>query len=191
MMQSDRQFFRVAMPIANWALNNMHIVGGAFAYALAQDLPYVHLPNHLDIHDPVFIAAEAARHSKLLLDVLNNLALGGGVAVAVRGVSALAASRFREHVQALSHRPAARPDWVPMAAQMPQPQIMPMWQQGQFFAGPAPPMVRLINYLPGHIIKHLPGHSIIYLPGNKHSILIQHHLLQLGFPRLQHHPPHR
>ena len=46
------------------------------------------------------------------------------------------------------------------------------------------PMVRIINYLPGHIIKHQPCH-INYLPGNKHSILTKQphtqHLLLLGF----------
>ena len=87
LIQCDNQVIEIAAPIAGWVMNNLDIVASAYAFALAQEAESpTGLPTYLDTNDPVFIAAVAAHHNKLILNLLNNLAAGGGVAVAMRHV---------------------------------------------------------------------------------------------------------
>ena len=138
LIESDKHVITIAAPIAGWVMNNLDIVGGAYAFALEQEVEFPSgLPNHLSVNDPAFIAALAAHHNQFILNVLNNLATGGGVAVAMRHVTARVAKLFRENMAALSHRPAALPEWAPYVAHLPPPHINPIWL-GQV-AGPDPP----------------------------------------------------
>ena len=98
LIQCDNHVIKIAAPIAGWVMNNLDIVAGAYAFALAQEVEFPSgLPIHLDIHDPAFIAAAAAHHNKLILNLLNNFATGGGVAVALRHVTAQIAKVLREN----------------------------------------------------------------------------------------------
>ena len=137
LIQCDSHVIEIAAPVAGWVMNNLDIVAGAYAYALAQEAESpTGLPTYLDANDPAFIAAVAAHHNKLILNLLNNLATGGGVAVAMRHVSTRIVKILRDNLALLRHHPAALPTWSGYVAQLPPPHINPIWQ-GQI-AGPDP-----------------------------------------------------